>query len=302
MDMRLLDGAVHTVEPARFQSANAVWVARHRTLKPTYLDAVSRLLPAEVHSIDFATDPTRAQQMINGWVSEHTRGKIPQIMQGGAITERTRAALVNAVHFVGKWSDPFEHALTAPKPFRTAQGATVQAQTMVGSTCSAVFEGDYQAAFANYDGTSLAFVMVVPKRWGTFRWDAAAFRRIWAALATSRRTDLELPRFSLRSRKELPDVLNAIDVDLNDPQLFEGMLTSGEALSIDLAIHEAFIQVDETATEAAAATAITAVPISASEPVPVFRVNRPFYFALVERRTGLIVMMGQVTDPTNTGG
>jgi serpin B len=86
---------------------------------------------------------------------------------------------------------------------------------------------------------------------------------------------------------------------LNDPQLFEGMLTSGEALSIDLAIHEAFIQVDETATEAAAATAITAVPISASEPVPVFRVDRPFYFALVERRTGLIVLMGQVTDPTD---
>lgn len=299
MDLRLLDDAVHTVEPARFESVSSVWVARQRTLTPAYLDAVSRVLPAEVHSIDFAADPKRAQQTINGWVSEHTRGKIPQILEGPAITEQTRAALVNAVHFFGRWVAPFDRALTAPKPFRTAQGKAVQAQMMAGSTCSAVFASDYQAAFANYEGTSLAFVMVVPKRWRTFRWDAAAFQRTWAALSTSRRTDLELPKFSLRSRKDLPGVLDALDLDLNDPQLFEGMLTSGEALSIDLAIHEAFIQVDETATEAAAATATTAVPISASEPVPVFRVDRPFYFALVELRTGLIVLMGQVTDPTD---
>lgn len=301
VDIRLLDGAVHTTEAARFESANAVWVARQRILKPTYLDAVSRILPAEVHAIDFAADPARAQQTINAWVSEHTRGKIPQILRGSAISEQTRAALVNAVYFLGKWSAPFDPARTAPKSFRTAQGTTVEAQMMVGSRCSAVFADDYQAAFASYGGTSLAFVVVVPKLWRTFRWDAAAFRRTWAALATSRDSDLELPKFSLRSRKELPGVLDALGFDLSDPRLFEGMLTSDEALSIDVAIHEAFIQVDETSTEAAAATAITAVPISELEPTPVFRVDRPFYFLLVERRTGLVVLMGQVTDPTAAG-
>jgi hypothetical protein len=34
-------------------------------------------------------------------------------------------------------------------------------------------------------------------------------------------------------------VLDELGLDLNDPRLFEGMLMLGEALSIDLAIHEA---------------------------------------------------------------
>ena len=57
MDIRLLDSAVQATAEARFESANAVWVARQRSLRPAYLDAVSRILPAEVHSIDFDTDP-----------------------------------------------------------------------------------------------------------------------------------------------------------------------------------------------------------------------------------------------------
>lgn len=69
-------------------------------------------------------------------------------------------------------------------------------------------------------------------------------------------------------------------------------------------IHEAMIEVDETETEAAAVTAITDVPISwrKTDPIPVFRVDHPFYFLLVERKTGLIAFMGQVTDPTTDGG
>jgi serpin B len=300
MDIRLLDSTVHASAEAPFESANAVWVARQETLRPAYLDAVSRILPAEVHPIDFAANPGQAQQTINAWVSDRTRGKIPQIIEGPALSEETRGVLVNAVYFFGKWSSPFAPELTAPKPFRTAHGGTVNAEMMMGGSCFAVFEQTYQAAFASYGDTSVAFVVVVPKRWRGFRWDASAFRRVWGALASSDEANFELPKFGLRSRKELGGALGKLEIDLSDPRLLQGQLVSGEPITIGVAVHEAFIQIDETSTEAAAATAITDEPVSASEPPPLFRVDRAFYFALVERRTGLILFMGQVTDPTAT--
>jgi serpin B len=302
MDVSVLDGAIQVTSQARFESKSAVWVARQRALSPTYLDAVSRILPAEVHAIDFAADPERAQQTINAWVSDRTRGRITKLLEDGAITPETRATLVNAVYFFGKWLDPFHAERTVPKPFRTSHGTTIKTEMMVGAACSAVFSADSQAAFAQYLGTSLVFVVVMPKHWREFRWDAAAFSQAWAALDRSQDAELELPRFSLRSRKQLAGVLRKLGLSLSDPQLVSRLLASGEPVIVEPAIHEAFIQVDETSTEAAAATAIAEVPTDVDVPPPVFRVDQPFYFLLVERKTGLIAFMGQVTDPTAAGG
>jgi serpin B len=90
-------------------------------------------------------------------------------------------------------------------------------------------------------------------------------------------------------------------VRLDDPQLQAGLLASGELVSIDHAIHEAFIQVDETSTEAAAATAFGHIMIEEIG-TAVFRLDRPFYFMLVDHRTGLITFMGQVTEPIAADG
>lgn len=298
MDIRLLDSSVRANAEARFESANAIWVASHMALSATYTDAVSQILPAEVHSSDFVANPAAAQAAINTWVSEHTRGKIPELLQGKAISAATRAVLVNAVAFSGKWLDPFERERTSLKPFLTAQGETVEAQTMVGSKCLATFEESYQAAYAHYRDSSVVFVAVVPKRWQEFRWDAAAFQRVWGAFDSPQTAELELPRFSLRSRNILNKVLHKLGLDLRDPQLLRGLLETDEQIALDLAVHEAFFQVDETSTEAAAATAIAVQhPVSTISPPPVFRVDRAFHFLLVDRRTGLILFMGQVTNP-----
>ena len=301
MDIRLLDRSVEVTSEARFESANAVWVARQDALSPTYLDAVSRTLAPEVHSIDFAASPARAQQTINEWVFDRTRGKIPEILQGDVITPETRAILVNAVYFFGKWDSQFKPSLTAPKPFRTSDGSTINTEMMAGASCYAVFEDDYRAGYAEYSGTSLVFVMVMPTHWRTFQWDAVTFRRVWAALDSPSEVELELPKFSLRSRTPLAGVVGKLGVRRDDPQLQAGLLASGEPVSIDQAIHEAFIQVDETSTEAAAATAFGNIKIM-DRGIAVFRLDRPFYFMLVDRRTGLITFMGQWTEPIVADG
>ena len=75
-----------------------------------------------------------------------------------------------------------------------------------------------------------------------------------------------------------------------------------EALFISEIYHKAFAEVNEEGTEAAAATAIMQ-PRGVSEasmptPVPVFRADHPFLLAIRDRRSGAILFLGRMADPT----
>ena len=75
-----------------------------------------------------------------------------------------------------------------------------------------------------------------------------------------------------------------------------GIHPSGELYVADV-LHQAFIAVDESGTEAAAATAVVmedgGMPAS---PVP-FTADRPFLF-FIRDGSGLLLFAGQVTDPS----
>jgi serpin B len=62
---------------------------------------------------------------------------------------------------------------------------------------------------------------------------------------------------------------------------------------------------DEKGTEAAAATAVKMVAVTAMLPPPepppqVFNADHPYLFFLRDVRTGLILFMGRVADPAST--
>lgn len=58
--------------------------------------------------------------------------------------------------------------------------------------------------------------------------------------------------------------------------------------------HEAFIEVDEEGTRAAAATG-AAIALSHG---PTVEVNRPFLYFIVDKPTRAVLFLGRVLDPT----
>jgi serpin B len=76
-----------------------------------------------------------------------------------------------------------------------------------------------------------------------------------------------------------------------------------DALYLSAVVHKTFIEVNEHGTEAAAATATTMVLGAALRPppVPVFRADRPFLYAVRDRRSGVILFLGRMVDPTARG-
>jgi serine protease inhibitor len=80
---------------------------------------------------------------------------------------------------------------------------------------------------------------------------------------------------------------------------FSGIAT-GTPLALSAVIHKAFVDVNEKGTEAAAATAVTIVTVSAAPPeekIAVFRADHPFFFAIRDNGTGSLLFAGRLVNP-----
>jgi len=155
---------------------------------------------------------------------------------------------------------------------------------------------------------SLGLIIVVPEKidgLGAFaaQFDAAKLAALRTALQ-SQRVELALPRFKISSSFDLIPAFQAAGIKLafSDNADFSGMTgrpVAEGSLKIGQIAHRAVVEVDETGTEAAAATAVVMMPTAAmpSKPPEVFRVDRPFLFYLIDDATGTILFQGRINDP-----
>jgi serpin B len=77
---------------------------------------------------------------------------------------------------------------------------------------------------------------------------------------------------------------------------FSGM--TAQPLVLDDVLHQAHISVDENGVRAAAATGVSGdEPSCAGCGPPAFVVNRPFYFAIVDRTSSATLFLGRFVQP-----
>jgi serine protease inhibitor len=74
---------------------------------------------------------------------------------------------------------------------------------------------------------------------------------------------------------------------------------SEKALFIASVFHKTFVEVNEEGTEAAAATAVvmTLGALDPPAPVPLFRADHPFLFAICDQKSGAVLFLGHIADP-----
>jgi len=113
------------------------------------------------------------------------------------------------------------------------------------------------------------------------------------------RVALTMPKFEFESEFGLKETLMGMGMEepFQDSADFSGMSSESD-LHIDDVVHKAFVSVDEAGTEAAAATGVimgtTSIP---PEPVTV-TIDRPFVFLIRDIKTGAIVFVGRVVNPS----
>jgi len=213
--------------------------------------------------------------------------------------------LTNAIYFKGAWADQFNKQMTKEEAFK--QDADHQAKVaMMNRTGRYRYAEDDSAQILEmmYAGNEVSMVVVLPKKADGLgnvekTVDAKWLDAMPGRLA-SKEVQVAFPKFKMRAEFELSKVLAKMGMPLafSDKADFSGM-TSEAKLMIDQVIHQAYVDVNEEGTEAAAATAVTMrlMAIRQPEKPVVFRADHPFMFMIRDTRSGAILFMGKVVNP-----
>jgi serpin B len=293
-------------EGVLIKTANSLWAQKDLTFEQAFLDTLAADYGAGVRLVDYQNAAEAARQAINKWVSENTNAKIPELIGQGVLDALTRLVLVNAVYLDATWANQFDPHSTADGDFTTLAGDKITAKMMSQAEAMPYAAGDgWKAVELPYLRDELAMLLIVP--------DSGKFADVEGQLGTGLMDDvvgrltsdhevaLTLPKFKFRTQASLTQALGQLGMKTAfDPNAadFSGM-TKEASLYISDVIHEAYINVDEEGTEAAAATAVV-MRLTAAMPTEQIQltIDRPFLFAIRDRATGAILFLGRVTDPT----
>jgi serpin B len=289
----------------RLSIANALWVEKTYKIQQLYRDAVEEQFDAGVFSVDFVHKADGVRQQINRWVSRRTGGLIRKLVGPGVLDAMTRLVLVNAIYFKGAWEHTFRKRDTRDQSFQCGNGTRRDVPMMHKQDSYGYIEnGQWQILEMTYRGNQFSMSILLPR--ATNGMLALTNSHIFAEFSQQvsrcrvREVDVYVPRFSLRRTYDLKAPLRAMGMELPFGLQADFSGISGRKdLFISDVIHQAYVDVDEEGTEAAAATvvamALTAMP--PAEPVPVFRADHPFIFMIRHRPTGMILFAGRVVNP-----
>lgn len=288
--------------PYELAVANRLWGNQGESAgyyQQPFLQAMQRHYGACFESVDFSV-PDAARTQINGWVSEQTRTRIPNLIPEGGVDASTVFVITNAVYFKATWQRAFDAKLTKEGEFRVDPEHAVKVPLMHQS---GEFESgrvdECEALALPYEGGALRMLVLLPNQ-GVAELEQSLSHAMLGKVRASlrkQRLGVTLPRFQMSTAYPLHEkVLPALGMKAPfAPSNDWAPLNGGkEPLAISSVYHNAFVAVDEQGTEAAAATAIVA--IRGGRPKS-FVANRPFVFVIEHVETGLLLFVGRVQDP-----
>jgi serpin B len=286
--------------PPELRMVNAIWAQEGYAFEPPFLDVLAQQYGAGVRAVDFAREPEPIRGRINQWVAEQTNDRIQDLLPKGSVRSDARLVLSNALYFLGKWEQSFDPQQTQSASFHRGSGGeqTVKMMHRLGATQFMRGEG-FVALGLPYSAGAFRMLLVVPES-GQF--DAIEARLSAGFLDTVRSALKEkdlylgLPRFRTEMTLDLAESLPALGmVDAFSAQRADlsGIARPAE-LFIRSAHHKAFLAVDESGTQAAAATGVVIVERSLP---PSFEVDRPFFFLIEDVETRSVLFVGRILAP-----
>ncbi|ESQ45535.1 hypothetical protein EUTSA_v10011138mg [Eutrema salsugineum] len=302
----------------RFSAAYGVWIDKSVSFKPSYEDLLDNSYNATCTQADFAFKPGEVIDDVNTWAKYQTNGVIEQILSPDS-TEAIRESkliLANAMYFKGAWSNNFDAWLTKDYYFHLLDGSSVKVPYMTNDEDQYLEEySGFQVLRLPYleDQRQFSMYIYLPN-------DKDGLPALLEKIGSKPGfLDYHIPRHRVPVRAfRIPKFKFSFEFDaayvLKNMGLTSPFNTTGgstltemvdspsmaEDLYISRIIHKASIEVDEEGTEAAAVSAsMILTSCSAYESrKPDFVADHPFLFTVREDKSGLILFMGQVLDPS----
>ncbi len=284
--------------------ANSLWTHLGLDFKSDFLGQARQFFGAEIHALDFAD--REAPEIVNRWADTNTRGKIRRIVD--ELDPEITMLLLNAIYFKGKWQDTFDIELTEEKPFYLADGGHKKVPMMFQGGRYRYHRGEgFQAAVLPFGKGRIGFYVFLPdESIGMPGFLQDLNREKWNQWMSQFRLlpgDILLPRFQVEYKLDLTATLQAMGLET----LFNRNRANFERIRIerDLFVnsvkHKAVVEVNEEGAEAAAITSTDLDGSWEEEPEERFtlNLNRPFFFAIRDDQTEMVLFLGVVNEPNS---
>src|ERR1043166_2188584 len=282
-------------EPVTIAIANRLFAQKDFEFRSEFFARIEKNYGAPPELLDFKRDPNGATKRINDWAAKQTRDRIRDLIPKPLDT-LTRLVLVNAVYLKAPWSKEFNENATRQEPFHVTATEAVGVPTMQKrEQLRYAKQNGFTAVAIPYSGNDLQFLILIPDK---IDGRAALEKNLTgkALLDCAKMPEgdvyLHLPRFKFEPPTiQLSEELQSLGMKtaFDDPQgsaNFDRMAPRkpNSYLAISKVFHKTFIAVDEKGTEAAAATAVVMMELTArreepKEPIHV-KVDRPFVYAI----------------------
>ncbi|WP_094677946.1 serpin family protein [Hydrocoleum sp. CS-953] len=278
--------------------ANSIWTNKGISFSPNFLQVNQNFYQSQVREIDF--NNPEIPKIINDWVKDKTEGKIEKIIQ--ALNPNDVMVLLNAIYFQGNWEEQFSEDFTREMPFYLANGTQKQHPIMFQSSRYLYYDNQY------FQAVSLPYKKGLASMYIFLPWEQVSlegFYQIlneknwnnWMKQFEDYEVNLGLPTFKNEYEVTLNDMLKSLGMQIAfQPGVADFSGISSENLFISEVKQKTFVEVNETGTEAAATTSFKITLESAVMTVDML-VNRPFFFAIRDNKSGTILFMGEITNP-----
>ncbi|XP_033846920.1 alpha-1-antitrypsin homolog [Periophthalmus magnuspinnatus] len=264
----------------------------------SFTSDITKHYSADIFKVDFSK-PQEAAAEINNFIANKTHDKIKDMVKD--LDTSMAMVLINYVYFRGQWEKPFDGNHTSKAEFFVDENTKVEVDMMKRTGRYDFYqdmENHTSVIMLPYKGNT-SMMIVLPEK-GKMKvvedMICKDHLRHWHDSLTRNSVDLFLPKFSVSGDVALDESLKELGMTdaFSDIADFSG-ISEEVKLKVSKSSHKAVLSVDETGTEAAAATTIEVMPMSMPERMIL---DRPFLSFILEHSTKSILFMGKISNPT----
>ncbi len=286
----------------KFNIANALWLDNGFQPEEDFLNNATDLFDTHVENLDLQNNPKDSSDTINSWIEQNTNGLIKNLLNPSSISSDTRMIITNAIYFKGNWERSFDPKEDSDLNFYVTPDKPVKTTFMQQDGAFFYYENQSAKLLQlNYKGDSLSLIIILPE--GNIdnfikNLSDEEFRSILRNMKPEE-LNIKIPKFKFSYTSDLVKQLSDLGMKsaFTTDADFSG-ISKSQNLYISDVIHQAYIDVNETGTEAAAATSI-GFTTTAFNPVPIknFIADHPFIFAIMDNKTRTVLFLGKILNP-----
>lgn len=271
--------------------ANSLWVQSGYAIKPAFMTTLEECCNARASYVDFVHAPQDAKAYMNDWAKEMTDGMIPELSV--RVDDMTRAVLLNATLLRTAWTFPFV-VMDAKQPFTSASNKKQKVTMMNTAVRGAVKCEQFTRVSKEYGNGQFEMTLCLPD-------EGSSVEEIIPHLfdegeALDVLVYLRLPKFEYRVCNDFIPMMEHLGIHhlFDDADALSGI---NDQLMVSQVLQDAYINVNERGTEAAAVSEIS-ISYGSSEPgiekEMELYFDRPFVYILREASTGVLLFAGCV--------